>query len=93
MQQSHKSVINDGVEGVVTYIKSNGYYEFYKKLVIDGEENTHNFLNRITLAKTVSDKYASLLIANTAFDILFSIVDQRLRSEILGENKSEADRN
>ena len=93
MQQSHMSVINDGVEGVIECIKKQGYYEFYKKLVLNGEKDTHNFLNRITLAKAVGDRAMSQLMANVAFDILFSLIDQRLKNEILGGNESETDRN
>lgn len=78
-----RKTIRNEVDMVIDHIKSNGYYDFYKNLVLTNEEGTSNFLKRVTMIGVKNNAEAQTMITTAAFDLMFGLIDQKLRNEIL----------
>ena len=77
------------VDEVIEYIKGSDFYDYYKAKVLEEATGTNTFLNRRTLLETQrkNDQKMILVISAAAHDMLFSMIDQRLRNEILIQGK------
>lgn len=77
------------VDEVIEYIKGSDFYDYYRAKVLEEETETNTFLNRRTLLETQrkNDTKMMLVISAAAHDMLFSMIDQRLRNEIFIQGK------
>lgn len=84
-----KVTVKHEMDEVIEYIKNSDFYDYYKEKVLEGEAETNSFLNRRTIIETQrkNDHKALLAISAAAHDMLFSMIDQRLRNEILTQRK------
>lgn len=73
------------VDEVIEYIKGSDFYDYYRAKVLEEETETNTFLNRRTILETQrkNDPKMMLFISAAAHDMLFSMIDQKLRNEIL----------
>ena len=79
MKNNNKTTIED----LIKEIKKISSYKVYESMVKDEKEDTCILLQMTTMLDSLSNKELSQLMTSVAMDILFAIVDQKLRAEIL----------
>lgn len=70
------------IDDVVAEVKKLKFYESYKERVKENKGDMR-FLGAMILLETMKDEKLDALTHNVAYELLFSIVDQKLRAEIL----------
>ena len=78
------------VEDFTQKVKKLPVYSTYKKEVEMGKSDTEKKLQALVMLLSLADEELSALMTSVAFDLLFAMVDARLRNEIL---KSEDNTN
>ena len=89
-----RKLSNATMEDVVGKIKELPVYDHYAASVKDGEEDSNRMLQTITmLFATTLDRDLSFMVHSVATDLLFAMIDQKLRYEILeGETNGKSDK-
>ena len=92
--ETMKKLSNATIEDVVGEIKGLATYGFYVAAVKDGEEDTSKILQTMTmLFATTLDSELRFMVHSVATDLLFAMIDQKLRHEILeGETNGKGDK-
>lgn len=92
--ETMKKLSNATIEDVVGKIKGLATYGFYVAAVKDGEEDTHKILQAMTLLFAATlDSELRFMVRSVAIDLLFAMIDQKLRYEILeGETNGKSDK-
>lgn len=79
------------IEDFIQKVKKMPFYGTYEHAVRDkSEEDTANLLGILLMLFAVRDEELSALMTHVSMDILFALVNQRLRNEILNDSE-EAD--
>lgn len=91
--ETMKKLSNATIEDVVGKIKELPVYDSYVASVKDGEEDSNMTLQAMTmLFATMLDSELSFMVHSVATDLLFAMIDQKLRHEILeGETNGKSD--
>lgn len=92
--ETMRKLSNATMEDVADKIKGLTIYDFYVAAVKDGEEDTSEILQAMTmLFATALDRELNFMIHSVATDLLFAMIDQKLRHEILeGETNGKSDK-
>lgn len=78
------------IEDFVQKVKEMPIYGVYERAVKNKEkDNTTQLLQILVMLVSVGDEELYMLMTNLSLDLLFAMVDQRLRNEILGESEDE----
>ena len=72
-----------GMDDVIAVIKETPLYEAYQSSVKTGTEDTSKMLEMITMLQTVTNERFQAMMTNVAIELLFAMIDQKLRTEIL----------
>lgn len=79
------------LDDLVQKIKELPLYGIYKRYVEVNSAKNSNLLQGLVLLYALSDKTLSALIMEISNNLLFSIIDQRLKYEILNESEGNND--
>lgn len=75
------------IEDFVQKVKEMPIYGVYEQEVKNKEkDNTAKFLQMSVMLFSMGDKELSMLMTSVSLDLLFAMVDQKLRNEILSES-------
>lgn len=83
-----KIICNSTLDDFIKAVKELPLYEVYADSVKDGMKDSAIPLQAAASLHAMCDKEFSLMLTSVSHDLLFSIVDQKLRAEILSD-KSE----
>lgn len=78
------------LDDLVKKIKELPLYEIYKHGVEENATETADLLEGLTLLFALSNQRLSALITYVSTNLLFSIIDQRLKHEILNEREENS---
>ena len=79
------------LDDLVKKIKKLPLYEIYKHSVEKNVNETAGLLESLTLLSSLSDQRLSALITHVSMKLLFSVIDQKLKYEILNESEGNND--
>ena len=85
--QEIKRACSATLDDFVNKVKGMPIYRAYVDSVKDGMSNTNKGLQLSVMMYSTFDNEFSLTMTSVAMDLLFSMIDQRLRYEILEEEK------
>lgn len=63
-------------------------FDHYKQRVKDGTEQTSIMLQALTIINLFTDEEIRIMVQKLSSDFLFAMIDQKLRMEILEEDKN-----
>lgn len=88
-----KKVVKEGsIETFIQKIKELPIYSAYEYAVNAKKgDDTSKLLQMSAMISAMGDAEFSMLMSSVSLDLLFVMVDQRLRNEILGEERKETD--
>lgn len=89
INENDKKAINMSIEEFAEKVKETLGFETYKRAVLKGEEKTAVILQMTSMLHGMMDKEFDLAMMSVAHNLLFGMLDQRFRNEILSENKTE----
>lgn len=79
-----ENVAGKTLEDVIEKIKKLPVYQMYEKRVKEEDcEETYNFLETMTMLCALMDDEFLAMIHSVSMDLMFSMIDMRLRAEIL----------
>ena len=79
------------LDDLVKKIKKLPLYEIYKHKVEENATETADLLESLTLLSSLSDQRLSALVTCVSMKLLFSVIDQKLKNEILNESEGNND--
>ena len=78
-----KNMTDKTIKDFEEEVKKLPFYELYEKHVKKGDKDTEFLLKTTTMLQTFNDRDLGTLMTKVSLDMFFSILDQRLRAEIL----------
>ena len=85
MEEFKNAVQGKGIDDVIAKIKKGFGYEIYKMAVMDGDKDSAKTLQMFTMLEGLGNPEFSALMHSVSLEIMFSLADQKLRAEILGQ--------
>lgn len=85
-----ENVAGKTLEDVIEKIKKPPFYQMYGKRVKEEDsEETYKFLETMAMLCALTDDGLLAMINSVSMDLMFSMIDMRLRAEILEEREGE----
>ena len=82
-----KAIKEGNIETLIQKIKDMPVYDLYEKAVKDDTEHTEKLLQMTTMLFALIDKEMSAMMTSVSLDLLFAMIDQKLKHEILDDNR------
>lgn len=83
MEENIKQAMRCTMEDFLQKIKGEPMFQVYKQAVLSSETDTDKLLQATVGLLSLTDRELGMMSAHLSSDLLFSIVDQRLRNEIM----------
>ncbi len=85
-----ENVAGKTLEDVIEKIKTLPVYQLYEKRVKEEDcEETYKFLETMAMLCALTDDGLLAMMNSVSMDLMFSMIDMRLRAEILEESEVE----